>query len=348
MNNNLEQLIYKGANTDIDSEERFKQVIVTKLIEALGYNLSNKNEVGIEYKVPIGTGSNGSKKLDYAIKNGEDKFALEIKSPKEEIEGNMKFYEQIYSYYRILNYKYGVLYNGKKLIVFKDVSGESNKVSPVYIWKYAENYQDITIFESLSKDNFPSALEKFLSSAEKLNNLEQYLENNEDTLLDYVISRISEGSKIDNIDFVRDHTDIKIDYKSNIINTSTGRAKDEDNNVESIEDFHVLRASENIKKLYFKLKDMVLGINLNITVIHKKYYTNFKRRSSFASIGCQKTELKIWLNLKIEQLNDPKGIARDVSNLGHHGIGKSEITLKDFNDLDYAMDLIKQSYNKNK
>jgi len=39
---------------------------------------------------------------------------------------------------------------------------------------------------------------------------------------------------------------------------------------------------------------------------------------------------------------------RDVSNLGYHGLGNSEITLKGPDDLDYAMDLIKQSYNKNK
>jgi len=46
---------------------------------------------------------------------------------------------------------------------------------------------------------------------------------------------------------VRDHTDIKIDYKSNITNASARKVKNEDNNVEGIEDFHVLRASENIK-----------------------------------------------------------------------------------------------------
>jgi len=163
-----------------------------------------------------------------------------------------------------------------------------------------------------------------------------------------MISNISEGSKIDNIDFVRDHTDIKIDYKSNITNASTSRAKDEDNNVEDIEDFYVLRASENIKKLYFKLKDMVLGINPNITIIPRKLYTNFKCKSIFVSIGCQKNELKIWLYLKIDQINDPKRIARDVSNLGHWSSGNSEIILKGPDDLDYAMDLIKQSYNKNK
>ncbi|WMT53776.1 DUF5655 domain-containing protein [Ferroplasma acidiphilum] len=344
---NLERLIEKGANTDIDLEERFKQVIVTELIKALGYDLSKENEVGIEYEVSMGAGSKGSKKLDYAIKNGENKFALEIKSPKEEIEGNEGFYRQIYSYYRVLNYKYGVLYNGRKLIVFKDGFNESNKIVPAYIWDFDKNFPDITIFESLSNNNFPSALEDFLSSAEKLSNLQKYLENNEDTLLDYLTSKISEDSKIDDVEFIRNHTSIKIDYKSNITKTPTSRITNEDNNVEESEDFHVLRASEPIKKLYFRLKSMVINKNPDVTVIHRKLYTNFNHNSIFASIGCGKNELKIWLNLKIEQLNDPKRIVRDVSNLGHWASGSSEITLKDTDDLDYIIDLIKQSYNKN-
>jgi predicted transport protein len=319
---------------------------VVDLIKALGYDLSKENEVDIEYDVPIGTGGKGNKKLDYAIKNGENKFALEIKSPKEEIEGNEGFYRQIYSYYRLLHYRYGVLYNGRKLIVFKDSYNGSNKIVPAYVWDFDKNFPDITIFESLSNNNFPSALEDFLSSGEKLTNLQKYIEDNEDTLLDYLTSKISEDSKINNLDFVRTHTDIKIDYKSNITYTFDRKVKDEVNNVDESEDFHVLRASENIKKLYFKLKNMIIDINPDVTVTHRKHYTNFNRKSIFASLGCGKTELKLWLHLKIDQLNDPKKIGRDVSNLGHWSSGSSEITLKEQNDLDYAIDLIKQSYNK--
>ncbi len=46
-------------------------------------------------------------------------------------------------------------------------------------------------------------------------------------------------------------------------------------------------------------------------------------------------------------LKDPKNLARDVSNKGHHGNGDYEITLTLEEDLNYVMTLIKQSYEIN-
>ena len=48
--------------------------------------------------------------------------------------------------------------------------------------------------------------------------------------------------------------------------------------------------------------------------------------------------------MKKGELNDGQGLMRDVSHIGHHGIGDFE-TLMD-NDIDYIFSLIKQSYNK--
>jgi len=38
---------------------------------------------------------------------------------------------------------------------------------------------------------------------------------------------------------------------------------------------------------------MVLDINPDVTIIHRKFYANFKCKSIFVSIGCRKNELKI-------------------------------------------------------
>ncbi len=57
--------------------------------------------------------------------------------------------------------------------------------------------------------------------------------------------------------------------------------------------------------------------------------------------------LKIILNLKSGDLNDSKGVARDVSNVGHWGNGSYEIKISDLEDIDYILSLIKQSIRKN-
>jgi len=58
----------------------------------------------------------------------------------------------------------------------------------------------------------------------------------------------------------------------------------------------------------------------------------------------QKKKLKLWISLKIGELNDYKNLMRDVSHIGHHGIGDYEGFIDENTDLDYVMSLIKQSY----
>jgi len=45
-------------------------------------------------------------------------------------------------------------------------------------------------------------------------------------------------------------------------------------------------------------------------------------------------------------LDDPKGICRDVSNIGHYAPGEYDLSIKINSDLDYIMFLINQSYKK--
>ena len=53
------------------------------------------------------------------------------------------------------------------------------------------------------------------------------------------------------------------------------------------------------------------------------------------------------MNLKKGILVEPKKLARDVSDIGHHGNGDYEINVKDNSNIDYILSLIKQSYDKN-
>ena len=50
--------------------------------------------------------------------------------------------------------------------------------------------------------------------------------------------------------------------------------------------------------------------------------------------------------MKKGELNDYNNLMRDVSHVGHHGIGDFECLLDTNTDLDYVMSLIKQSYDK--
>jgi predicted transport protein len=108
------------------------------------------------------------------------------------------------------------------------------------------------------------------------------------------------------------------------------------------EEDHYSSGSEYIIELYEKFKTSILNLADNIEVLPQKYYIAFKKGSNISDIEIQKKSLKIFINAKIGTLDDPKGIAKDVSNIGHRGNGDFQIQIENDNDLEYIMSLIKQ------
>ncbi len=110
---------------------------------------------------------------------------------------------------------------------------------------------------------------------------------------------------------------------------------------------HLEKSTEEIKELYQRVKNAILNID-NLEIKPKKYYVAFISGSNVVDIHLQKKSIKIWLNLTKGELDDPKGIARDVSSIGHWGNGDYEIQIHNDDDLEYILSLIKQSLKKNK
>jgi len=106
---------------------------------------------------------------------------------------------------------------------------------------------------------------------------------------------------------------------------------------------HLKNKSEHIQELFSALQEKILALDPNEKIEEnpRKLYIAYKVGRGFAEVKLQKSDIKIWI---AEGIDDPKGIIRDVSNIGRHGIGNSEITLKSFDELDYIVGLIEQSY----
>lgn len=113
------------------------------------------------------------------------------------------------------------------------------------------------------------------------------------------------------------------------------------------EDEHLAEKPDEIRELYDKFKASLLTIGNDIKIKPTKWYIGFLSKSNFVDIHIQKKALKIWLNLKLGELDDPKKLARDVSNTGHWGNGDYELQVIDDKDIEYIISLAKQSYSKN-
>lgn len=113
------------------------------------------------------------------------------------------------------------------------------------------------------------------------------------------------------------------------------------------EDEHLENSKEETKELYKIVKRAILNLD-DLEVKPKKKYIAFVSGSNVVDIHVQKNALKMWLNLQQGTLDDPKGISRDVSSVGHWGNGYYEIIIRTDEDLEYILSLIKQSLKKNK
>ncbi len=108
------------------------------------------------------------------------------------------------------------------------------------------------------------------------------------------------------------------------------------------EEDHYKNGSVTTIELYEKFKSSILNLADNIEILPQKFYIAFKKGSNITDIEMQKKALKIFINAKFGSINDPKNIAKDVSNIGHRGNGEYQIQIENDNDLEYIMSLIKQ------
>jgi len=100
---------------------------------------------------------------------------------------------------------------------------------------------------------------------------------------------------------------------------------------------------KEIQSLYYSLRSSILELD-DVDILPRKKYIGFVRDRNICSIFVQKKKIKLWINMKKGELNDGQGLTRDVSHIGHHGIGDYETHIDNDDDIEYILSLIKQSY----
>lgn len=110
------------------------------------------------------------------------------------------------------------------------------------------------------------------------------------------------------------------------------------------EDDHVQGKPDEIIELYEKFKNAILNLKDGIDIVSKKYWVSFRLNNVIlCDIIISSVSLTILINLKKGQLEDPKKIMIDVSKTGHYGNGDYKTLVKNDDNLEYIMSLIKQA-----
>ncbi len=93
------------------------------------------------------------------------------------------------------------------------------------------------------------------------------------------------------------------------------------------------KLQRELQNFYKELKDSILSITTDIEVKMKKHNIGFVRKDNFVEVTFSKSSLKLYLNIKNNQLNDQRQIARNGSKVGYPGTWNYEFILKDFDNI---------------
>jgi predicted transport protein len=101
-----------------------------------------------------------------------------------------------------------------------------------------------------------------------------------------------------------------------------------------------------MRELFETFRKAVLALDPCVSEEYLKLYVAYKAETNFVDVVPQTKRLLLVLNLGIEDIEDPKGMCRDISNIGRWGNGDVEVGLSHIDDLPYVIGLIRQSFDR--
>lgn len=111
-------------------------------------------------------------------------------------------------------------------------------------------------------------------------------------------------------------------------------------------DDHPFLQNPEPRRLFEALQRQILALDPAVYEEVLKYYIAFKAESNFVDVVPQSQRLRLSLNMKFHDIEDPRGICRDITDVGRWGNGDVEVMFSSLEDLPYIMGLIRQAFEK--
>ncbi|WRD46467.1 DUF262 and DUF1524 domain-containing protein [Helicobacter pylori] len=117
-------------------------------------------------------------------------------------------------------------------------------------------------------------------------------------------------------------------------------------NRKKVYDLSSYKFSSNSRELFDILSKEIKALDERITEKFNQEYISYMFNKNFVDIVVQTKDLKLYLNMPFNELQDEKNLARDMTNKGHLGNGDIEIKLETKESIPYCLGLIKQALEK--
>lgn len=104
--------------------------------------------------------------------------------------------------------------------------------------------------------------------------------------------------------------------------------------------------ANSMQEVFEEFRGQVLMLDPCVTEEFLKLYVAYKAETNFVDVVPQAKRLRLSLNMRFPEIYDPKGLCKDVTNLGRWGNGDVEVRLKTLEELPYVMGLVRQAFEK--
>lgn len=101
--------------------------------------------------------------------------------------------------------------------------------------------------------------------------------------------------------------------------------------------------NETTGALFEAFRKAVLGLHPCVSEEFRKLYVAYKAETNFVDVVPQAKRLRLALNMRFVDVNDPRGLCKDVTGKGRWGNGDAEIGFSNLEDLPYIIGLVQQS-----
>ncbi|WCB34924.1 DUF262 and DUF1524 domain-containing protein [Helicobacter pylori] len=119
-----------------------------------------------------------------------------------------------------------------------------------------------------------------------------------------------------------------------------------DKKEKEVYDLNSYKFNSHSRELFDILSKGIKALDERITENFNQDYISYKFDKNFVDIVVQTKDLKLYLNMKFNELQDEKNLARDMTNKGHLGNGNIEVKLETKENIPYCLGLIKQALEK--
>jgi len=343
----IEDLKKKNIN-----ESSTVNYLIRPFFESIGWDFSNPDEVIPEES------DNSGKRPDFTFMiNGKRKVFIEAKALSNDLMDEKMISEKV-GYCITSDVPFLILTNGSKYRIFYSELKGSPKDKILNEFSL-ENGIDISIIERLSKESF--AVDRLLSYSKNvfvLNNIKRALEKIFSAPSGKIINLVNDQVKeIIGHKFGNDEVENALKQFGFVISSENGEieeittdienAKDNESTIWTIENQFKDGAWSNSLSLYKRLISEIRKSGVFISESPQKQYIGVinSNNENVMQINGQKSKLRIWLKISIDSLSEEESLkVRDVSNIGHWGMGDTEIMISNESDLQWALPIILKAY----